>query len=463
MRQKLISIFILIYIFLCGCNKDTVSNPNGNKNINSENHSTGNSAVQVHESTNIISSEARPFDISEHTNGTNLKLGVSWETDKGRYAILPLNNSSYNIVFFDYALMKQYPLCNKPNCSHNGEDCNSFLHNFEIKSGGNLTYSPTETHYSRFKSVFMYNGRIYILSNNRIISMKPDGTDRTTIVNIPDKYHPESMFYVDGKFIIEASVYTQNVDNKHEINSVTAFLQLDISKKEVVELSKWEHHNEEPSIIMLGIFNENAYYLRSVEGELMTESTQEAYDRARNTAKRGVLKVNIKTGESETFIEDQLAFQFDYVNFIGNCIYYHSRKDKIMYEINLESGEKRGLITNLEGYCGVTTIVDGKLIYYINYNESEIEKKESRSPGKFYYDMKTGKTQEIKPISGGSEAIVFGRYRGDYLMKTSESKDSFQIGRISKADFWAGEYNKAKETFTFEFKDIKNILFGGLI
>ena len=475
MRSICLTVLLLLSLLFSSCNKGDVSslpntsNAHDDKNNSSISCPAGNAqsdvGSQAAESTNIITTVTPPSDLSVHTDASaNIEIGGLWETDKGQY-LIRMSSNTYNIVFFDYALMKQYPLCNKPNCAHNGAGCNSYLGSRGNKTQGGYSYSHKEIAIESYlKSIFVYNSRLYILINNEIISMKPDGTDRFVLVKIPDKYFSMTLLYADGEFIIEASVYKPANNDKLDVDIITAFLKLDISKKEIVELSTWKSPNHKATEKILGIYNENAYFLRVMEGEQLSGATQESYDRALNSVKNGIVKINIKSGERETFIQDQTAFRIDYVQFLGNCIYYHSRQDKIIYEINLPTGDKKSLIKNLDGYCGVTTIENGKLIYYIYYNESDFDKKDPRKPGKFYYDMRTGNMQPIKPITGGSEAIVYGTFQGDYLMRVSETKDNFQVGKISKTDFWAGAYNKAKGKFTFAIKDAKqSAISGGII
>jgi len=470
MKKNSIVICICFAILIGGCSKDsTESNKNtsgygsnssinqdisslidsqyGNSGLPSSENNTQTSGNSSQVSSNSAVTIIPPNDLSHDTNASNnVRIFGLWETDKGQYSIVRLNQSM-NILFLDYSLMKQYPLCNKPNCDHGGSYCNSFL-------GGGL-----DTGF-----MFVYNNTLYILYNNELISMNPDGTNRSVVLKVPDKYKANSLIYADHQFIIEASVYTAPKEGEQHSHPKWIFLKINLDKKEINELGSWEipeeNTNNEINESLLGTYNGYAYYRRAQAGEPLASATQESYDKSLNTAKNGIVKINIQNGTRDNVLTDTYAKEVDYLQLLGNCIYYHSRQDKAMYEINLNNNSNKAVINNLNGYCGSTTILDGKLIYYIYYNESDFGKSNPRKPEKRYFDLKTGSQNQVKNTTNNNEVFIYGIYQDDYLIKIDDKDQKMQVGWISRQDFWDGKYDRIKKVFSFNLKEAKNLFRG---
>ena len=75
-------------------------------------------------------------------------------------------------MYFDIATKSYIPLCNKPNCQHDSEECNAFFNNYSIV--GDVTYISNYIQY--------YDGYVYVIAVDEksgyvyLYQISPDGS-----------------------------------------------------------------------------------------------------------------------------------------------------------------------------------------------------------------------------------------------------------------------------------------------
>lgn len=155
-----------------------------------------------------------------------IKNGKGNYYDKGYYYISEGEERS-NIKYFDYSAKKEIYLCNRPNCNHDTEECNSYL---DVASSCDL---------------FIYNNNIYLITSNGetqsmsmsitdegastletktqtpiIYKMNLDGTNKTKLFVCPSGVEIGSNFIFDGKNLYTFFMKSKMVDT--EKNSHTS-------------------------------------------------------------------------------------------------------------------------------------------------------------------------------------------------------------------------------------------------
>lgn len=130
----------------------------------------------------------------------------------------------------------------------------------------------------------------------------------------------------------------------------------------------------------------------------------------------------------------------------GSCLYYHSRKEKSIVEVNLLTGEKHALVNGVSGYVIVGNIIDGKLQYTKDNASNDFEGKNPKPNELFYIDLQTKSGRAITFLSGkyNNPAYILGKYGGYYYINMDAKDDGeyVRLGRIKSEYYWNNDFSK---------------------
>lgn len=333
----------------------------------------------------------------EDQNFSSLKYAAY--TDEGFYVY---NNSTLVLSFVDKKTCKMVPLCSKPDCFHNDEDCDAF--------------------YYSFHAVFAYDKQIYVVADDMdtcsmcLYRINKDGSERTLIKTLFAMENDSAYsFYVAlHKGCLYMAVDTVDGNLETEDDSILYCFALD--SKDRKEILRYTGYNASISIInfdgdnlYIKRFNRDGpgadakevekYYCYNINDETMTDvnipeghwllccfsgkiSTGfDEYDITTYTEKK--YQVYLSDGDKSKCVYTNENFVFS-----GYCIdssyqYITMQKDEKDYLIVLSHDGKKVYQTETQGYSMVWS--DKKRVLLINH-----------STGKYALcDIKTGEIKEV--------------------------------------------------------------------
>ena len=209
------------------------------------------------------------------------------ETEQGQYYL----GWDQIIRFAEPGSRSFYPLCNKPNCGHGGEDCNAFL---EVAFG-------------------YYNGHLYgvtLQDHFELIQMDMDGTNHRVITQLPKQYDLSggssgggSYFFDNGYLIFLAFPSTSNPDYALPVYKI----QLETGETTRLFQEDIPLHTEWPSEDV------------SVSNGYLYFPLPQA-----NAEKRAYAEGNLETGRIERVFEDWDEMSSQIVNLDGVLHYFRA-------------------------------------------------------------------------------------------------------------------------------------------
>ncbi len=387
-----------------------------------------------------------PSDLREVINSkANTLLKPSWEMASGRYSlkksgeaqsnpIVGANGTSQNLIYFnDYTLGKSYVLCNKPNCKHNNTSCNAF---FELPMGSTLNNC----------FLLIHEGNLFVYANNQLFRSSLNGSNKKAVLKVPDKYKYYGNGYIyEGKIYILVDYLLDSEDGEFKPITKNALMEIDLTRLSVKEL--WAiDSTEEYSNHLLGVYDDKSIIFQRGNGEVMSGSSQQEFDKAQNTIKRKIISIN-HSGKA-TSIADTTGYYMDYEKMFGNFLLYHSRKDNTLYSLNLITNKTTGVLTNLKGYILIENIMDNKLIYTVLNTQNDIKAQTSQTNIRYFLDLKTGNIQKSSLL-----VDIDKEYDGYYYFVVNSKDRQVQIGRLKKEDYFADRINKVENLYWVDARE----------
>lgn len=395
------------------------------------------------------------------------KLSMNWNSRNGVYSIIEpdklasggkatmtaITSSSYLLfTFFDNKNLNSTVLCNKPNCKHNSSTCNAYC---SMKNA-----LPNKSF------LFGLDDKIYFIAQGVVYVMNEDGTKRSKIMELPQRYTSQSTkitaFLIGDKVYLETDYVKDNKDgdfSDHD-NRRTILFVIDVREKTYKQL--YEYNTMESSEF-LGIIGDKAYYLYQDDYTKLEHHTQAEVDAQENGRNTRIFSRNISNG-NKTDIFSGKSNEYDQVILRENYIFYQNRKNHEIIRYNPANGEKKVLVANINTYIKFLPmdIQDNKLFYTIDYYNSDFKNKKPTDNESYYVDIKTGENTKIGyriPCNNGEKQIFSGftKETPDYYILPMKYEIGIEkgeggsigyeyikstcYGKIKKQDFLKGKYD----------------------
>jgi len=387
-----------------------------------------------------------PLEIrAEDINAKAALLTNTWSGPLGIYRVQ--NNLIY---FYDYSSDTVIPLCNKPNCKHEGDDCNAYVPGSHWITGD-----------SKFLYLYSADGK----TAPKIIQTNHDGTNRNDKAIISGNYSLLDGFKLDGLFCFCAQYAVEGKDSVEPITKM-ALLAVDTNTNTIKEIYS-EEVDTSYSYKFLGVSTGNAIFQKMSETKPLTSYSQAALDAEMNGHDCKIYSVELQSGIISELINDK-SYNIDPVIMDADKLYYHSRKDSQIKSYDLKTKKVNIITENLSGYIVFldTPYVDGKLLFQKDNATTDAYAKPLKENETFYVNTNNG---EIKKVAfmidqGEGHKCPFLGFVGitpdRFIVETEQSVDWSKVitesgiqmfpkdsigksvfGIIRKDDFWQETYN----------------------
>lgn len=82
----------------------------------------------------------------------------------------------------------------------------------------------------------------------------------------------------------------------------------------------------------------------------------------------------------------------DDIAFDKDAVYYHNRKEEKIIKLNLHTGEKNDVLTDIGGYIEIYTPIEDNKLYFMKDNQlANAFSSAEQVNEKYYVDLDTGK------------------------------------------------------------------------
>lgn len=427
---------------------------------------------ELENKTNIIGPSSITSAKNKEPEESNLKLtsNLGSGSEHGYY-YLKSQDSYTNIKYYDYTGKQEIYLCNKPNCQHNTEQCNSYL-----GQGG-------------FKHLLVHNDKLYLVetpikkdkmsgSDNSgqmasmqateeeapiIYKMDLDGTNKTKLTQVQSGVSLANTYITYGNYLYMATGETKKIQGaKNTTTSIT-------KNRKMVRINIEDGKQEEVCSIgnkqIMGtyekklIFSEIQY---SKSQEEMAKLSDAEYIKIVNNSKIKLSTWDVETQKENVFLEDQYKNIGVPICYLNQIYFSMDKSNKIEYT-NIENGERGVVIESIpnKGNFSLGEIHDGKMLCYYfeekNLNAGfleacyvDLEKKEIKD-----FTLLTQKPKGVVDILGETKDYYFVRSEYKSVDQHIAWKNVTQIdiqetyySLIKKEDYWnsKAEYITMKNT-----------------
>lgn len=310
--------------------------------------------VQSLENSNLTDSKHPITEMSESTldlsvYGLDYEFTVDAQPEYKWTSIARAENGYYlwgseerenYLMYFDIATESYIPLCNKPNCRHDSEECNAFFNNYSIV--GDVTYISDYIQY--------YDGYVYVIAVDEksgyvyLYQISPDGSsskeymtlykaDLSSVNGEVDFHHP---------YVCIHRGYVYFTDHGE---SAPKIRRIELGKKDVEIV--FENKDTRPSLYRMEAYGD---YLFFQSGNFVDDDCIEI--------EAGIFALNINTTQVQLIKKGAVA---DYT-ISDNCLYYATTSGINCY--SLKDKTDKTVVEN--GLSLNEVVVHGKYIYCYN-------------------------------------------------------------------------------------------------
>ncbi|MDR3239027.1 MAG: hypothetical protein LBT44_02935 [Clostridiales bacterium] len=366
-------------------------------------------------------------NLVEDPNGSIL---IGTQNADGLYTSTNYRRVGYQIQFWDDSAETKIVLCNKPNCKHDTADCNAYL------APGEQTHG--------FLWIAEINGKVYCVdAENSLFVMDKNGTNRKKLLQFDNKYSLLSAALRDTVVYADVNYIAPNPENKvyeSDVPMQRALLAINLAAENCKELYSFK---QEDNTKFLWLSNEKAVYYYEQPSAVLSEYSQQALDAEENGHKASVFSINLEDGIRNDIISTT-AFSLNPVLLDSDNLYFHSRKDKQIKQIDINNGKETVVAENISGYLlfPENRLFDGKLLYQADNQRTDAYANPQKVNESYWVDVSTGKSNKITyGISSGNTApfYTFVAETSKYFVLANDG----DFLRIGKDDFWSGSYEKA--------------------
>lgn len=377
---SLISLMIIVCLTGCAC----IKTPTQNSVTNEEKSEEINSKYSQKLSS-ILKSSSGTYSFESEFLSENVI--ISSDDSESQFSLLNFTDGSTNTKIV---------LCNKPNCNHNDSSCSAYFVSWLAvkRDNGNVRFAIMHSD----GYVFLYNDRLYVLDPfGDLIEMDKDGSNHKNLLSIDSKYYINNGFlykdciYLCVKYLpsYDSSVEQEFSDADYNI----AVLKVDLKTNKCEEIFSFK---TELDTTCLGIYENKAYFFYRSPNTQATANTQQAVDNEKNSHNIAFYYYDLSNPERKYVIKNIKSYEFDDAAFDKNGVYYHNRKEGKLIKLNLDTGEKEDILTDVGGYIEIHTPIEDDKLYFTKDNMlSNAFSPEPQTNETYCVDLNTGEVNKI--------------------------------------------------------------------
>jgi hypothetical protein len=347
--------------------------------------------------------------------GDAVPVPFRWETDKGTYFTSTswyldglkiegwfgpgdysdFESSPLLLYIKDAATGNDIILCSRPTCPHNSLDCYAYLP-FDRYGEDYYDFDLRSTSY-----IFADGGYLYAHNGgNGIFRFNLDGTGRTEVAVIPNKYFYISYYndhwLMNGKLYSYAQCYVPDNTAGYTIKMVNVLLEIDYTNGNVREI--FEANSDRNTSTHFFASSEGIFY--GIEKDYQQRWRNRYDDDAQRMdfhyrTENILFSINPALDEPFNIIRKGTEHEFNphlRLDFSGENpgIYYHSRFDETIYRLDLITGESEKIAGNIPGTLFITGVFGGRIFMADFMNDAKEGFRFSiDDTGNDYYDDST--------------------------------------------------------------------------
>jgi hypothetical protein len=389
-------------------------------------------------------------------------------------------NNALLLYATDHATANSFPLCDRPNCSHNSSSCNAYIPRDNIEEDwGSFAVSRSDS-----SAVVFIDGDFIYSSNrgNTFYRWRLNGTNRTQVARFPDKYRGRSNLGIDlndngwlmnGKLYLQVTEELPVPSSAGERVGVSTLLEVDyLGNNETRTL--WQHnpfeHNEggNSHVILFGAFGGKIF----VEESHYPPWSEEMCDIERSVLTYTKLfAINPAANADDEIIEPIISGNGnEFISNIGHSSntgeqstdsYFYSRNDSAITHLDLLTGNTQVIAADLpeigayavnlgrvfDGHLTIMAqeIADAEIgcrLYYVNIDTGEFMQSTIGTKVTFEDNVEYGYHRILREDDDYFYIVI---ERSLVESTTANGSVWHLIGRISKADYWANNENAVEE------------------
>ena len=236
--------------------------------------------------------------------------------DKGFYSVEVYRQDIANIMYLDFATGQQIFLCNRPECKHDNESCNSY---FSIKG----EYLPALRLAGKHILLMRTGGSEELPPQITIRDL--DGANRQTLCEFKSNQNIATELYTDGDFIYFGLTTT----NKEDLTQTESLVKVSLQTGQLDTLHTYPA-NEAPHI-----------FFGAYQGKLIVDA--DLVDAAGKPWRSFYWLDTGKTDGEALSKEPFYTYAADEkgVLFSGECMYVDDKKSSVLTEQNMATGKQR--------------------------------------------------------------------------------------------------------------------------
>lgn len=419
--KKYVIFTMLLVLLLCGCAKEEEIDPD-----------TVNFAEMP--TISIEKVDMLP-NLNAERKGAEASPQILTTAGDGMF-ILKLNDGSDDKTFLhfsDFSSGETYPICAKPNCTHDDYLCSAYL---------------THVSHLHYDGTYIY----YFNNDTQLWRMNTDGTDRRMLFQCNENAESGALMNIGGVVFLDGKVYFNTFGammnpETMEIESGEHICVADLESGKLTILPvNFQENKGSSTLNLLGMYddllvvrhsniissgfnyqkNEETVCLLDVNTLEVTVLHQWQWDT--NESGAGVSFV------TESIDEGYMIFNiysdgYQHPTYADGTVEAVWPGDRLFIDL---SQKKAYRMMNQDALSLEEIVVDGKWIY-LRWNDDH------KLVEKVVQDLATG---EVTLLPDAVREINFNfsvQSVGDYYIVGSSSEEGYITGRILKEDFWAGD------------------------
>lgn len=357
-----------------------------------------------------------------------------------------------NIMYFDYNSKQEVYLCNKPNCTHDTNNCPSFL---DFKGLNELFYYNNSLYFleSSAKGTTIsasFDGTIQNIDQepSALYKMNLDGTEKQKVFVTPNGSRISTPFAIKDQLLygyLEKSEVekSENASFKNKITERT-LIEIDLNTGNYKKLKKGLYEE------IIGIYN-NKLVIRDIAYIKDPDSFDDNTNAYVNNLYQSNTKIklfDVQTKKEEIIYED-IFRNMENMTFYKNGIYIKGKDKGIIEYIDFSTKKKEVIKELSQKNFIIETIIDDKMLVY-DYNREN-----GHVNFAYYIDLINNELNEftlkdndgylIEILSSNDDyyfvktETIYGENYTTWAGTTQKEVIGDNYGLIKKEDYWSSK------------------------
>ena len=384
-KKNIVIVCLLSMVFfVMSCGKDTVEQNNAVEDVNTSESEKAITDADILEQTTLDLDKYSLKSESDDSSDMHLELTYVSKSEYGYYFYeIDHSNGMFILMFYEPESGQAIPLCSRPDCRHNSEECNACFINI---------YLDKEEYLDSYLQY--YDGFLYVIGvdpeyNVSLYRVSADGSSR-------EKYM--HLYKADVTSIQSDSSLPGNQTHfRHpDVYIYQDYVYYIDSKEMLPKIRRMKLGTDETEIIFESDVERAMLYRMHFYGDYLFFQTAHYTDDSYSELDGGIYAYNIQNGEMSLVKKDAIAPYCVY----DKCLYYNNLNG--ISKFNLESGEDIVIVSDEElifPYVNEQYIIvysDDSVVFYAHSGE----------------EMYRVSTKDLLHFSGGDSRFIFASAAG---------------------------------------------------